>query len=347
MFGGQIRGRRARRPLAFEIEQFHRELHAADAVGDGVMELVHETGGTTAKPFHHRDFPERTGPVEGRRRFDPRDVDDRIGVTRRRRGEPAQMPVEVDLVVRVHRGVASRSGGTCTTWCIPGIMRLARSTTAFSASRSGARSRNPTDTTVERSSGSRSMYQLNASDGRMCVSTATVLLATTAPPRCAPNAPIDARTGPPARVGTKDTNASSARTTRAAHSYTSRFGRNGRHSPKIRQLPNTHGDALRASETRGFSAMAARLASQPRRFLTSAIAFVLLAATVLVGLVQGAQNAHAALPSGFSDAVVISGLNNPTQLDSPPTARSSSRRRAARSGRTRASPTRTRSSWRT
>ena len=29
---------------------------------------------------------------------------------------------------------------------------------------------------------------------------------------------------------------------------------------------------------------------------------------------QGAQNAHAALPSGFSDSVVMSGLTNPTQV---------------------------------
>src|ERR1700760_3063522 len=64
--------------------------------------------------------------------------------------------------------------------------------------------------------------------------------------------------------------------------------------------------------------MAARLASHPRRFLSSAVVFVLFAAAVLVGLVQGAQNAHAALPSGFSDNVVLSGLNTPTNLEFAP-----------------------------
>jgi len=34
-----------------------------------------------------------------------------------------------------------------------------------------------------------------------------------------------------------------------------------------------------------------------------------------VGLVEGAQNARAALPSGFSDTVALSGLTNPTQLE--------------------------------
>ncbi len=61
--------------------------------------------------------------------------------------------------------------------------------------------------------------------------------------------------------------------------------------------------------------MAHRLASDPRRFVAGATALVLLAAAVLVGLVEGAQNARAALPSGFSDTVVLSGLTNPTQLE--------------------------------
>src|SRR6185437_4697449 len=107
--------------------------------------------------------------------------------------------------VRVQRGGASRSGGTCTTWCIPGIIRLARSTSARSASRSGAWSRKPTATTVERSSGSRSMYQLKASEGCMCASLVTALVATMAPPSLDPDAD-DARAGARDPVGTNDTN---------------------------------------------------------------------------------------------------------------------------------------------
>ena len=45
--------------------------------------------------------------------------------------------------------------------------------------------------------------------------------------------------------------------------------------------------------------MTARFTSAPGRFVTSAIALVLLVAAVLVGLVTSAQTAHAALPTGL------------------------------------------------
>ncbi|HEX4433107.1 MAG TPA: PQQ-dependent sugar dehydrogenase [Frankiaceae bacterium] len=64
--------------------------------------------------------------------------------------------------------------------------------------------------------------------------------------------------------------------------------------------------------------MSARFAASPRRFVSSTITLVLIAAAVLVALVQTAQTAHAALPTGFSDNVVLSGLVNPTQLDFAP-----------------------------
>jgi hypothetical protein len=83
--------------LAFEIEHLERELHPADAVGDGVVELPDETSGSALKPFHHSDLPQRPGRVEGRRRLDAGDVDDRIRITRRRCRHPSQMPVEVDF----------------------------------------------------------------------------------------------------------------------------------------------------------------------------------------------------------------------------------------------------------
>ena len=63
---------------------------------------------------------------------------------------------------------------------------------------------------------------------------------------------------------------------------------------------------------------AARLASGRRRLVTSGLTLIVLAAAVLVGLIQGAQTAHAALPTGFSDNVVLSGLNTPTNLEFAP-----------------------------
>ncbi len=64
--------------------------------------------------------------------------------------------------------------------------------------------------------------------------------------------------------------------------------------------------------------MAYRLASNPRRFIASVAALVVLAAGILVGLIEGAQNARAALPAGFSDTVVLAGLNTPTNLEFAP-----------------------------
>jgi glucose/arabinose dehydrogenase len=64
--------------------------------------------------------------------------------------------------------------------------------------------------------------------------------------------------------------------------------------------------------------MSARVVSGPRRLVTSGITLILVAAAVLVGLVQGAQTAHAALPTGFSDNVVLSGLTTPTQVQFAP-----------------------------
>ena len=69
------------------------------------------------------------------------------------------------------RGVASRSGG-CTTFCRkPGEIRVSRSSRTVNRSQSGARSSIRTTTTVDRSSGSCSMYQANALVSRMWTST--------------------------------------------------------------------------------------------------------------------------------------------------------------------------------
>ena len=77
------------------------------------------------------------------------------------------------------RGVASRRGDCTTRWRSPGVTRLARSSRSISRSQSGLRSKIMTLTTVERSSGSSSMYHEKASLSRMCNSTRSL---TTPPP---------------------------------------------------------------------------------------------------------------------------------------------------------------------
>ena len=65
------------------------------------------------------------------------------------------------------RGVASRIGGRTTRCRNPGVSRLARSSRSHNRSQSGRESRSITLTTVDRSSGSCSMYQEKASLSRM------------------------------------------------------------------------------------------------------------------------------------------------------------------------------------
>ena len=62
----------------------------------------------------------------------------------------------------LHRGTVRRNGVSTTRWRSEGISRDIRSMRSTSTSQSGARSGQSTTTTVERSAGSRSMYQENA-----------------------------------------------------------------------------------------------------------------------------------------------------------------------------------------
>ena len=68
---------------------------------------------------------------------------------------------------QLHRGPVRRNGDSTTHWRSEGISRDIRSTRSTSTSQSGVRSSQSMTTTVERSAGSRSMYQVNASLARM------------------------------------------------------------------------------------------------------------------------------------------------------------------------------------
>ena len=85
----------------------------------------------------------------------------------------------------VQRGVASRAGGTTTFLRKDGTSRVTRSSRATSVSQSGRPSSHATTTTVDRSAGSRSMYQVNASLSRMKTSMTPPFTSLTAPsPLC-------------------------------------------------------------------------------------------------------------------------------------------------------------------
>ena len=52
------------RRLALEVEQHHRHLHAAHAVGDGVVDLLDQRGPAVGQPLDDGELPQRAGPVE-------------------------------------------------------------------------------------------------------------------------------------------------------------------------------------------------------------------------------------------------------------------------------------------
>ena len=55
---------RARRGFGFEVEERERQLQAADAVADRVVDLLEQRGPSAGEPVDHREFPERPRPIE-------------------------------------------------------------------------------------------------------------------------------------------------------------------------------------------------------------------------------------------------------------------------------------------
>ena len=65
-----LRRQRAEVPrLTGEVEQEHRDLHAADPVHQGVVQLADQRGPAVGKSVHQSDLPQRSGAVELRRRW--------------------------------------------------------------------------------------------------------------------------------------------------------------------------------------------------------------------------------------------------------------------------------------
>ena len=92
--GGQV-AHRAR--LLGEVEQGHRDLHAAHAVGEGVVELAQHRGAAVVESLDQGGLPHRAGPVEVVHRGQPGHLQHALDGARLRRRDPAHMEVEIEV----------------------------------------------------------------------------------------------------------------------------------------------------------------------------------------------------------------------------------------------------------
>ena len=85
--------------LALEVEQHHRQLDRADAVGDRVVELLDDGRLAVGQPLDHGELPERASPVEALHPDRLGQVEQRAPVARSGSAHAAQVVVEVEVGV--------------------------------------------------------------------------------------------------------------------------------------------------------------------------------------------------------------------------------------------------------
>src|SRR6266540_132165 len=98
------RGGRGRGWVGLEVEQAEREPHATDAVGDRVVDPLEERGAPALEPFDHGELPEGPRPVKGCGRRRRGQVEKLPHPARRRRRDPTEVVVEVEVVVGLPLG---------------------------------------------------------------------------------------------------------------------------------------------------------------------------------------------------------------------------------------------------
>ena len=166
---GHLRRSRHRLVLSRQfgkVEQRHPDLDTADTVGEGVVELAQHRRTSVLESVDQRDRPQRAGPVEVLHLGDPGDLEYPVEGARVRRRHPSDMEVEIE--VRVVFPPWRRRRGDSTTHCRNiGSFRVTRSIRSRTSSQSGDFSSSRTVTTVDRSRGSLSIAQVNASVLRM------------------------------------------------------------------------------------------------------------------------------------------------------------------------------------
>ena len=150
--------------VAVEVEQVHGDLDAADAVGDGVVELQHQRGPVVLEALDRRRPPTAGGPGRSPAWRSARRCRARRGASRRRRPAASGGGRRGRSWGRPPSGAGrSTAGSRRTRWRSRGTSRVVRSTASSRRSRSGAWSNTATVVMVDRSSGSFSIVHMSAS----------------------------------------------------------------------------------------------------------------------------------------------------------------------------------------
>ena len=98
---GRRRGQRViDRVLGLHVEEGQRELDTPDPVGQGVVHLHDERGGTVLQPAHQRELPQRAGVVEAAHGRQRGETEHLVPAVRGRGVDPAQVPGDVEVGVR-------------------------------------------------------------------------------------------------------------------------------------------------------------------------------------------------------------------------------------------------------
>ena len=85
--------------LALEVEQHHRQLDGADAVGDRVVELLDDGRLAVDQALDHGELPQGPRPVEALHPDRLGQVEQRAPVARRGSAHATQVVVEVEVGV--------------------------------------------------------------------------------------------------------------------------------------------------------------------------------------------------------------------------------------------------------
>ncbi len=109
--GGQLVDRRRRRGVAIEVEELQRHLHAALAVGDRVVHLLHQRRLAAAQALDDDELPQRPHPVERVVDEQRGDVEQLAHGARLGQGDAPHVVVDVEVGIvdprrrgEVHRG---------------------------------------------------------------------------------------------------------------------------------------------------------------------------------------------------------------------------------------------------
>ena len=85
--------------LGVEVEERHRELHAPDPVGQGVVHLHHDGRPAAIQPFDQGELPQGARPVEAAHGRERGQLEHLVAAVRRGDGGPAQVPGHVEVLI--------------------------------------------------------------------------------------------------------------------------------------------------------------------------------------------------------------------------------------------------------